>query len=290
MKTWINITIALRALRGNPLRSILTMLGIIIGVAAVITMVAIGTGAQMQIAERIRSLGANLIIVTPGSQSSKGVRYAAGTRHTLTEGDSAAIAREIPEVRVTAPAIYGTAQVIHGNHNWSTSVVGGVPDHLVARDWRIESGGSFSLAEVSGAAKVALLGSTVAEKLFEDDDPVGRQIRIREVPFTVIGLLGSKGSDGGGRDQDDIIIIPLSTAKMRVLGGSHEVNRQAVGYINVKVSHAGAMGAAERQIKRLRRHTPPSPSPKHPDLQNVPSSSLLPRSPRSGRPRFYDHT
>ena len=253
MKTWINITIALRALRGNPLRSILTMLGIIIGVAAVITMVAIGAGAQMQIAERIRSLGANLIIITPGSQSSEGVRYAAGTRHTLTESDSAAIAREIPVVHVVAPAVYGTTQVINGNRNWATTVVGGVPDHLVVRDWRVESGGSFSFAEVSSAAKVALLGSTVAEKLFEEDDPIGQQIRIREVPFTVIGLLGSKGSDGRGRDQDDIIIIPLSTAKTRVLGGSHEVNRQAIGYINVKVGHAGAMDAAERQIRQLLR-------------------------------------
>jgi putative ABC transport system permease protein len=164
-----------------------------------------------------------------------------------------AIAREIPGVHVTAPAIYGTTQAINGNRNWATTVVGGVPDHLVARDWRIEKGGSFSLAEVSSAAKVALLGSTVAKKLFKEDTPIGEQIRIGEVPFTVIGLLRSKGSDGGGRDQDDIIIIPLSTAKMRVLGGSHEVNRKAIDYISVKVSHDGAMDVAEQEIRSLLR-------------------------------------
>jgi putative ABC transport system permease protein len=253
VKTWINITIALRALRSNPLRSILTMLGIIIGVAAVITMVSIGAGAQMQIAERIRSLGANLLVIIPGSQASEGVRYAAGTQHTLTEGDSVAIVREIPVVRVAAPAIYGTAQVINGNRNWNTTVVGGVPDHLVARDWRVETGGSFSLADVSSATKVALLGSTVAKKLFDENTPIGQRIRISEVPFTVVGLLGSKGSDGAGRDQDDIIIIPLSTAKMRVLGGSHEVNRKAVDYISVKVRNAEDMDVAEQQISRLLR-------------------------------------
>jgi len=253
VKAWVNLAIAARALRGNPLRSVLTMLGIIIGVAAVITMVAIGAGAQMQIAERIRSLGANLIIVTPGAQAAEGVRREAGTRHTLTEDDAAAIAREVPAVRIAAPVVYGTAQVIKGNRNWATYVVGAVPEHLAARDWRLASGSGFSLAEMARAAKVAVLGATVADQLFSAADPIGEEIRIGEVPFTVIGRLAAKGSDGTGRDQDDIVLIPLTTAKLRLPGGGHEVNRRAVGYINVKVSHGAAMAEAEQSIRQLLR-------------------------------------
>src|SRR5262249_3100229 len=138
------------------------------------------------------------------------------------------------EVVVAAPAVIGNAQIIYGNRNWSTSVSGVVPDHLVARDWRPRLGAAVPLTDGDGASKVALLGATAAEKLFEDEDPVGKLMRIGTVPFLVVGVLEAKGQSAAGRDQDDFVMIPLTTAKMRVLGGKHEVSRAAVDYIYVK--------------------------------------------------------
>ncbi len=253
MSYWQSVRIALRALRVNALRSALTILGIVIGVAAVITMIAVGSGGQARVAERIRSLGANLLIVTPGAQTEGRARLGAGTRHTLTENDAEAIREEVPSILVAAPAVVGTAQVVHGNRNWSTYVAGALPDHLVAREWRPKSGVAFTLEDVDSAAKVALLGATVAEKLFGQDDALGNVIRIRNVPFTVVGVLDAKGQSASGRDQDDFVMIPLTTAKMRVLGGKHQVSRRAVDYIYVKVAAADAMAGAERQIKALLR-------------------------------------
>jgi putative ABC transport system permease protein len=253
MNYWQSVRIALRALRVNALRSALTMLGIIIGVGAVITMIAVGSGGQAQVNERIRSLGANLLIVTPGAQIDGRARLGAGTRHTLIEDDAKAIASEIPSIVVAAPAVIGNAQVIYGNRNWSTSISGVVPDHLIARDWRPRLGAAFTLTDVDSASKVALLGATAAEKLFEDEDPVGKLMRIGTVPFLVVGVLEAKGQSASGRDQDDFVMIPLTTAKMRVLGGKHEVSRHAVDYIYVKVNGASAMDTAERQITALLR-------------------------------------
>jgi putative ABC transport system permease protein len=253
MNYWQNVRIALRALKVNALRSALTMLGIIIGVGAVITMIAVGSGGQAQVNERIRSLGANLLIVTPGAQIDGRARLGAGTRHTLIEDDAKAIASEISSIVVAAPAVIGNAQIIYGNRNWSTSISGVVPDHLIARDWRPRLGAAFTLTDVDSASKVALLGATAAEKLFEDEDPVGKLMRIGTVPFLVVGVLEAKGQSASGRDQDDFVMIPLTTAKMRVLGGKHEASRHAVDYIYVKVDGASAMDTAERQIAALLR-------------------------------------
>ncbi len=244
--------IALRALRVNKLRSALTMLGIIIGVAAVIAMVSVGAGAQARVAEQIQSLGSNLIIVLSGSVTSSGVRLGQGTQLTITEDDAAAIAREIPAIQVAAPSTRGTAQVVYGNLNWSTIIQGVTTDYYEARDWSIEMGRAISPEDTDGATKVATIGQTTALNLFGDADPLGQIIRIKKVPFTVIGVLGRKGQNSWGQDQDDVILVPLSTAKKKVLGRSQS-NPRAVGAISVKVRPAEDMTEAEAQIRELLR-------------------------------------
>jgi putative ABC transport system permease protein len=247
------LRIAFRAIRANLLRSALTMLGIIIGVAAVITMVAIGTGAQRQVAEQIRSLGSNLLLVQPGSPNQGGARLGIGQRLTLTEEDAAAIVGEVPGVLVAVPTMSGPGHVVQGNLNWSTLVGGITPGYLVARDWRVETGREFTLEEMETAAKVVLLGRTVADTLFREEDPVGRQVRLANTPFTVIGVLASKGQvAAAGRDQDDTVLVPLSTAKLRVLGGSR-VSRNLVDFLLVKIAAEEASEPVRQQIRRLLR-------------------------------------
>jgi putative ABC transport system permease protein len=235
------------------------MLGIVIGVASVITMIAIGRGAQERINEQIRSLGSNLLVVQPGAQASGGARLGTGTQHTLTEGDAAAIARDIDSIGAVAPSVQRTAQLVRSNLNWSTMVIGAVPDHFVARDWSVESGRLFGREDVAQAAKVAVLGASVRERLFEHQDPVGAVVRINRVPFTIVGVLERKGHSPFGRDQDDITFVPLSTAKLRLFGGAHEFKRQAVDFVYAKVGEARAMADAKLQIEVLlrRRHRIP---------------------------------
>jgi macrolide transport system ATP-binding/permease protein len=180
---------AFRALRANILRTGLTMLGIIIGVAAVITMVAIGSGAQQRVEEEIRSLGANLLLIQPGSQRSGGMRLAAGTRQTLTEADAASIAREIEDIEAVAPGVSAAVQIVHGNRNWSTNLAGITPEYLQAREWPIAAGRSFSAHEVASGAKVVLLGATVAQELFGNTHPIGRIVRVDNIPMNVIGRM-----------------------------------------------------------------------------------------------------
>jgi putative ABC transport system permease protein len=247
----VNLRIASRALRASPMRSVLTVLGIMIGVAALITMVAVTAGASSQISDQIRSLGANLLMVLPGSQTSGGARLGAGTRHTLTEDDAAAIARYLPVV--AAPTVSGQAQLVHANRNWSSLVGGIVPEYLAVRDWRIARGRPITAGDVARTAKVALLGAATAKRLFEDDDPVGKTVRIGAVPFEVAGVLAPKGQEGTGRDQDDVVLMPLSTARARVLGGGHAANRRAVSFILVKVASAAALEEAQRDITTLLR-------------------------------------
>lgn len=247
-----SVRIALRALRVNKLRSGLTMLGVIIGVAAVIAMVAVGSGAEQRISEQIRSIGSNLIIVLSGSTTSGGIRLGHGTLLTLTEDDAKAIALEVPSVLTVAPSIRGMAQVVHGNLNWSTGIYGATPEFQEAREWAVVSGRFFNQEDVDGATKVALLGQTVVRNLFGEADPVGQIVRIKKVPFTVIGVLGEKGQSTWGQDQDDVIIIPISTAKKRVLGVS-QANARAVGAISVKVRSPEAMPEAEVAIRDLLR-------------------------------------
>ena len=244
--------IALRALRVNKLRSALTMLGIIIGVGAVIAMVSVGSGAQARVAEQIQSLGSNLIIVLSGSITSSGIRLGQGSQLTITEDDAAAIAREIPTVQVAAPSNRGSAQVVYGNLNWATGIQGVTVDYLEARDWGLDAGRPIAPDDVDGATKVALIGQTTALNLFGDADPLGQTIRIKKVPFTVVGLLSRKGQTSWGQDQDDVILIPLSTAKKKVLGAA-QANYRSVGSISVKVRQGEDMTEAESQIRALLR-------------------------------------
>jgi len=246
------LPIALRALLVNKLRSALTMLGVIIGVGAVIAMVSVGAGAQARVTERIQSLGSNLLIVISGSVTTGGVRLGHGSRLSLTEDDARAIEREIPSVQVAAPSIRGGAQAVFGNLNWSTAVYGATPDYFTARDWSLAAGRFFTAQDAAGTAKVALLGQTVVEKLFGGTDPVGQTIRVRKVPFTVVGVLERKGQTGWGHDQDDVIIVPLASAKTKVLGTS-EANPRAVGAISIKVREAETMKETERQVRALLR-------------------------------------
>jgi putative ABC transport system permease protein len=249
---WQSVRIALVALRVNMLRSMLTMLGIIIGVGAVIAMIAVGAGAQARVAEQIQSLGSNLIIVLPGSLTSGGIRMGHGSRSTVTEDDAAAIQRELPAIQVAAPSTRGTAQVVYGNLNWSTVIQGVTPEFLEARDWPLVAGRAIVPEEVDGAAKVALLGQTTALNLFGDGDPLGQIVRIRNVPFTVVGVLDRKGQSTWGQDQDDVILIPISTAKTRVLG-ANQANPRAVGAISVKVRPGEDLVLAEDEIRALLR-------------------------------------
>ena len=252
MNLFATLPIAFRALLVNKLRSVLTMLGVIIGVGAVIAMVSVGAGAQARVAAQIQSLGSNLIVILSGSVTSGGVRLGHGSRLTLTEGDSQAIQREISSVQASAPAVRGGAQVVYGNLNWSTVVHGVTPEYFTVRDWEIAEGRAISAQEASGSAKVAILGQTVMQNLFAGTDPIGQIIRIKKVPFTVIGVLAAKGQTGWGQDQDDTILVPLSTAKTKVLGTSL-ANARSVGSISVKIQEAGLMKEAETQIRALLR-------------------------------------
>jgi len=244
--------IALRALRANTLRTGLAMLGIIIGVGAFIASGAIGAGAQQRIAEQIRSLGSNLIVILSGSFHSGGIRLGSGTQLSITEDDAAAVAREIPSVLVAAPVIRGAGQIVYGNQNWSTTVQGVTPDYEVAREWPAVAGKYFGPEDLDGATKVALVGQTVVENLFGGTDPIGQIIRIRNVPFTVTGVLDRKGQSSWGTDQDDIVLIPLSTAKKKVMGVS-QANARAVSSISVKVRAGEDMRQAETDIRALLR-------------------------------------
>jgi len=246
------LRIALRSLKVNKLRTALTMLGIMIGVAAVIAMVSVGTGAQARVAEQIQSLGSNLIIAMSGSSNAAGVRLGQGSQLTITEDDAAAIAREVPAVQVAAPSSRGNAQVVYGNLNWLTGIQGVTADYFEARDWPVEVGRPVLQEDIDGATKIALLGQTTAQNLFGDQDPIGQIVRIKKVPFTVVGLLSRKGQSSWGQDQDDVIMIPLSTAKKKVLGVS-QANARSVGSISIKIRPDEDMVEAESQIRGLLR-------------------------------------
>ena len=247
-----SVLAALRALRANVLRSVLTTLGIIIGVAAVIIMIAVGAGAEARMAQLISSLGSNLIMVLPGSGTAGRVRLGVGTQPSITKDDAAAIQREIPSVQVAAPSIRGSGQVVSGNLNWSTVIYGVTPEYLEARNWEMAGGRVFTAQEVKGAAKVALLGKTVLDNLFPGQDPLGQMLRINRVPFKVIGVLRDKGETLMGRDQDDTVFIPLSTARKRVLGG-RELGGKTVGAIFVKAREPGLVSLTVDQVKKLLR-------------------------------------
>ena len=247
-----SIRIALRALRVNRMRSALTMLGIIIGVAAVIAMVGVGAGATKRIQDQIQSIGSNLIMVLPGSVSTNGVRLGAGAVASLTQDDSKAIAAECPSVALSVPTVRGGVQVVYGNNNWATNAQGVTPDYMAVRDYTMLSGQFFTDQDVDAAAKVAVLGETVAENLFGDSDPTGQVVIIKNVPFTVAGVLTPKGQSPTGQDQDDVILLPISTAMQKVLG-ANRANAQAVGSLTVQAISPQAMDSAIQEMEALLR-------------------------------------
>ena len=242
---------ALRALTANLLRSVLTMLGIIIGVGAVITMLAVGRGATERVQEQIKGLGSNIVLVVPGSLSAAGVRLGAQTRSRFTEEDAEALAREVPEVQVAAPSSRTTAQAVAQSANWNTTIFGTTNDYLEAREWPLAAGRLFEAAEQQGSAKVAWLGQTATRELFANDDPLGQTVRVRGVPFTVVGVLAAKGQNAVGQDQDDIVIVPMSTFRNRIWNAGGNVRR--IWSIHVKVRAGADMARAEESMRTLLR-------------------------------------
>ena len=224
---------ALSAIAANALRSLLTMLGIVIGVAAVIAMVAIGSGARNLVDQQIRSLGANLAIITPGNVTQGGARLGAGAASSLTDEDAEAIRTEIEGVTAAAPFIRGPTQVIAGANNWATSVYAVDLDWFDAREWPVGEGRGFDPEEVRKGEIVVILGRTVARNLFGDDDPIDQTIRVRNVPFRVIGIMTAKGQSAFGQDQDDAVFVPLDAGRRRVIGRNYAKDR-SVGSIFVK--------------------------------------------------------
>jgi putative ABC transport system permease protein len=242
------IRISLRALWVNKMRSSLTMLGIIIGVGAVIAMLAVGTGASNKIAQQVASVGSNLIIVVPGSTTQGGLRMGSGSQSTLTIGDAMAIQSECPAVETVAPILNSAAQVVYGNQNWATSITGTTSSILEVRDVSISDGRNFSEQDDRNATKVCLLGQTVVENLFPNENPVGKIIRIKSVPFLVIGVLEEKGQSLGGQDQDDVVYIPISTAQKKIIGTAFP---GMVRTIMVKAKSTDDLPAAETEVNDL---------------------------------------
>ncbi len=259
MRTADALGMATEALAATPLRTLLAMLGIVIGVGCVVCMVGIGAGAQARVASQIRSFGANVLLINPAIKTKDGVRGADSPRGTLTADDSKAIAA-LSTVARSAASMFGTAQVVHGSRNWETTVNGTSPDYFDIREWRLKSGRMFVPGEEGTAAKAAILGSAVAGKLFEGEEPVGQIVRILNTPFSVIGTLEEKGASGNSQSQDDVVFVPLLTATRRLFGSASAVNRDAVAYIIASAKSDEAIPGAMREIASLlkRRHGVPA--------------------------------
>jgi putative ABC transport system permease protein len=247
-----SMKVALRSLRAHRLRSALTTLGIIIGVAALVMMVAVGSGARERIAAQIRSLGANLISINPGSAVMNSVRLGSGAAPRLSEDDALAIELEIPGVVVVAPLLYTKAQFTVGASNWAGNIRGVTPNYFTAREWGVMAGREMTPEDTSSAGKVVVLGATMREKLFGEADPVGASVRIRDVPFTVIGLLDRKGQSVWGDDQDDVALVPLTTARRQFVGISRASPR-LVHNISVKFADGASVEDTMAAIRDLLR-------------------------------------
>lgn len=242
------LKIALRALRTNKMRSFLTMLGIIIGIAAVIAMMAVGAGASYIISQQIASIGSNIILILPGSTTSGGLRTGSGGVNTLTSDDARALMNECPSVALASGTIRTTGQVVFGNMNWSTIVMGGTPELFEIREWGVVQGRHLTQQDNDGAVKVCVIGQTVAQQLFGDNDPVGSVIRIRKIPFTVVGVLDRKGQSPQGQDQDDVVFMPLKTAQRNMVRGQRPTT---VSSIIAKARSEELLPKAEQEIRLL---------------------------------------
>jgi putative ABC transport system permease protein len=239
--------IALRALRRNKLRTLLTMLGMIIGVAAVIAMVGIGNGAKTQIENQIASLGENVIQIFSGSFTRGGVHSGWGAAGTLTIDDAEAIQREIPGVTAVSPEVRSTTQIAAGNQNWSTQIQGESADYLTIRQWPLTTGAMFTEQDVRSANKVAIIGQTIADQLFPGEDPIGQILRIKSAPFIIVGLLKSKGMSMMGSDQDDVVIVPYTSAMKRLFGMT------TLRTINAQTATSSLLTPVQQQINSLMR-------------------------------------
>jgi putative ABC transport system permease protein len=243
---------ALKAIRVNVMRSVLTALGIIIGVAAVIVMISVGAGAEQRVSEVIRSLGSNLILVQNGYTSSAGARLGRGSRRTVTYSDAIAIQNEVPTVIAAVPIVRGNGQIIYGNQNWATSIEGVTPEYREAREWDVSAGRWFTTDEVRRGAKVVVLGATVARNLFPGQNPIGQTVRLVKVPLTVVGVLEPKGESLRGSDQDDIVMVPVTTAKSRLIRSRRHAG-DVVDSIFVKARSSETMETAVTDIRSLLR-------------------------------------
>lgn len=255
-----SMRIAFRALQVNRLRSALTMLGIVIGVAAVIATAAIGSGAKQRIQQQIASIGSNTIIVLPGSLTSSGLRMGTGNAVTLSESDSRDLPAQCRDIALAVPVVRGGAQIVYESNNWATIIFGTTPGFLQVRELSVAEGAAFSQQDVDSANKVALLGKTVVTNLFGDIDPIGQSIRIKKVPFTVVGVLERKGQSPTGQDQDDVVLLPISTAKRKVIG-IKSANADAVDSIVMEAKSGNQIQAAQDEAKALlrqRHHLTPS--------------------------------
>jgi putative ABC transport system permease protein len=240
---------AWRAMGANRMRTFLTMLGMVIGVGAVVLMMSVGQGAQYSIKQTISAMGSNLFVLLSGSSSTGGVRSGSGGSYTLNVADAEAIA-ELPGVQAIAPIHPGSAQIVYGPNNWNTSIIGTTPGYLDARSWPVASGNTFTDSDVRSATRVALIGKTAAQNLFGDADPVGQTIRIRQSPFVILGLLSTKGQGMDGRDQDDTIIIPLTTAQRQVFGSQFP---GSVRMVMVQTTTQEIMPSVEKAMTELLR-------------------------------------
>jgi putative ABC transport system permease protein len=266
------LKIAIRALRTNKMRSFLTMLGIIIGIAAVIAMMAVGNGASYVISQQIASIGSNIILVLPGSMTSGGLRSGSGGAQTLTSDDARAIMTECPSVAYAAGTVRTSGQIVSGNMNWSSVIMGGTPELFEIREWPVVSGRPISQEDENGAIKVCLLGQTVAENLFGSADPVGNIIRIKKIPFTVIGILDRKGQSPQGQDQDDAVFVPLRTAQRNL------VRSQRTGIVTaiiVKAKSEELINNAESEIQALLNQRHRISNGKEPDFSTRNLSEIL---------------
>ncbi len=242
-----SVSIALKALLSNKMRSILTMLGIIIGVGAVIAMVSVGMGVTQNVTNSIASLGSNMLIIRPGASMSGGLRGSAGSRTTLKYADAIAIKKKVKDIDYVSPTASSSYQVVYGNQNWNTEVQGVTPEFMAIRDLTVGAGSFITENELATRERVAVIGTTVSTNLFGEENPVGKVIRINNQPFRVIGALESKGQSSVGQDQDDVVIIPLTTAMDRLLGINY------VRMINVQVSSQDKMDAVQADIEALLR-------------------------------------
>jgi putative ABC transport system permease protein len=240
---------ALRALRQNRLRTGLTMLGMIIGVAAVVLMLSIGQGARTKINETIAAMGSNLFLVVPGATSSGGFSFGSGSVRTLTINDAYAIA-ELPSISATAPVTTGTVQLNYAAKNWSTIITGTTPNYFTVGNWKMDAGTAFTESDLRSAARVVVLGSVTAKNLFGDEEPVGKTVRITNRPFVVVGVLMAKGQSLTGRDQDDTVLIPITTSERQITGNQFP---GSIRYMLVQGKSASDMDIAEIEITQLLR-------------------------------------